>query len=801
MHSRLVSTFALLSLSSILGSCTSTPSEPFAGGHETTGEAERDGERRHRDRDDAVVQPTEPQRAIPECTTHDEACCPNGMPTLSGTPGNDNLSGGSSSQCILGFAGDDTLEAGSAGDWLICGPGQDHCNGDSGPDVIFGGVDRDIIDAGSGHDKVNSGHGDDEIDLGSGADECAAGSGNDEVDGASGDDTIYAGAGNDVVSGGSHSDEIHGNEGDDQLSGESGNDTLIGGPGLDIVQGGSGADIAIIHDVCELVAGESYDGGSGVDTLVTPIDLAALQAMGVTVTGFENIQIQTDICASECGLQAVQSGSDVGIVQLSRPVRTPAEVVARATSFAEALGGAPLTADPGALSWAQRAMAAPGVGAAEQDVFVEQPDLVVSYEPYEDRLTIQNRSLRLQASDLATLTEGTAPDPGIGKPAALQQMESVHRDLVESGLLEGATFHADGARRIVRGFQREDGDPGYAWVQEYIFRLHRYVCGLPVRSSLLELGIDRSGAFTYVSIGDVDIAVVGTTTAMVSETAAAQLLQSRADVETASIPGTNVLSGGLAAYFLDPDLSSASVEPRYVAKITHVNGEFVSRSQVAAVSMLDESPDFEPILPWDGASIRTPTPDGGSCSDDSQCSSGHCYVIPGLTGACGECSNDGDCVAGGCSPPNPFTLTGPTCNDGSPGSGCETDAACQEGLFCGAVGETAAGYTLRTCGECRTDDDCGTQAGVTCNPDFQLVPPRASNKCVDAGTLQNGSTCASEVACASGYCDPFIFYDGSEVGVCGECSEHEDCGPSQTCTQASFGILSGFTGTTCQPIP
>lgn len=249
----------------------------------------------------SVAQPASPHRAIPACDTYDEACCPAGMTVVPGTSGDDNLSGGSSSQCLVGFGGDDQLTAGSAGDYLICGPGVDQCDGDSGPDVIYGGLDRDVIDAGSADDLVDAGEGDNEVDLGSGNDECVSGSGADEIDGESGNDVIQAGAGDDVVKGGTGNDEIHGGFGGDHLQGESGADTLIGGPGLDYVEGGSGNDTVIIHDLCEVVSGETYEGNSGNDTLITPVDVATLEnTYGVTVEDFENVNVVEAPELSEC---------------------------------------------------------------------------------------------------------------------------------------------------------------------------------------------------------------------------------------------------------------------------------------------------------------------------------------------------------------------------------------------------------------------------------------------------------------------------------------------------------------------
>src|SRR5690606_29243607 len=180
-------------------------------------------------------------------------CCPEGLTIIEGGDGSDVLLGGSNPECLVGLDGDDALHAGSDGDVLLGGDGADLLRGGSANDVIAGGPGPDDIDAGSGDDEIRGGAGADVID---------AGSGNDIVDAGSGDDTITGGSGHDII---------------------------VPGPGLDTVIAGGGDDTVIVYDPCELEPGESYAGGSGFDTLVLPVPLHEVEALGVTVMGFEQV--------------------------------------------------------------------------------------------------------------------------------------------------------------------------------------------------------------------------------------------------------------------------------------------------------------------------------------------------------------------------------------------------------------------------------------------------------------------------------------------------------------------------------
>ncbi|ATL25072.1 calcium-binding protein [Streptomyces formicae] len=99
--------------------------------------------------------------------------------TITGTAGDDNLSGTNGDDIICGLAGNDTINAGNGNDTVYPGPGNDVASGDNGNDTL---IDQ------SGTDTLNGNNGDDSIDVqdtvsgdtangGNGVDTCAADAG------------------------------------------------------------------------------------------------------------------------------------------------------------------------------------------------------------------------------------------------------------------------------------------------------------------------------------------------------------------------------------------------------------------------------------------------------------------------------------------------------------------------------------------------------------------------------------------------------------------------------------------------
>lgn len=193
-------------------------------------------------------------------------------------------------------------------------------------------------------------------------------------------------------------------------------------------------------------------------------------------------------------------------------------------------------------------------------------------------------------------------------------------------------------------------------------------------------------------------------------------------------------------------------------------------------------------------------PDGEMCGAPSDCMSGNCYAL-GFAGAwCGPCDEDGDCKEGGCSPPSPFkTPSVSACNDGSLGSGCRSDAACQAGLTCSPAFEIAEIFLeVLTCGACKGDADC--MAGLICAPKFSVPDFNGANVCMAPGSLPQDSYCRLDnggQACASGICSVVEIMGVAKLGACGQCESDADCNGA-ACVPGSFSVVDGtLLGSTC----
>jgi Ca2+-binding RTX toxin-like protein len=117
---------------------------------------------------------------------------------MSGTAGNDNLSGGPSNNTIQGNGGSDSVI------------------GDNGNDRVYGNAGNDTVKGGAGNDFVSGGAGNDWVAGGQGNDTVMGGTGNDIVSGGTGDDLLFGGqvggvaivAEKDILSGGSGRDKF-----------------------------------------------------------------------------------------------------------------------------------------------------------------------------------------------------------------------------------------------------------------------------------------------------------------------------------------------------------------------------------------------------------------------------------------------------------------------------------------------------------------------------------------------------------------------------------------------------------------
>jgi Ca2+-binding RTX toxin-like protein len=184
----------------------------------------------------------------------DDRCCASSIPRINGTVGPDVIAHGGVSSCIRALPGADNVTATSASNVVLGGEGADtvhfgaanRMHGGNGNDHLFGSPGADV------------GFGDDGIDI---------------LNGGAGDDTLFGGPGNDTIDGGDN------------------NDRLLGGPGLDDVRGGNGSDTLVVGSACEIVAGDSLNGGAGTDTVVSPFTAAELAGMGATLVSIERVVV------------------------------------------------------------------------------------------------------------------------------------------------------------------------------------------------------------------------------------------------------------------------------------------------------------------------------------------------------------------------------------------------------------------------------------------------------------------------------------------------------------------------------
>ncbi len=200
--------------------------------------------------------------------------------------------------------GDDQLTGNDLANKLVGNGGKDVIDGGKGEDTLIGGAGDDVLTGGSGADSVDGGNGDDILKLGSAridGEVYDGGAGTDTLDFAgltsdyrvnlqtgdfdlvvgghaatvAGIENVIAGDGDDDLTGNTLANDLTGNDGSDTIDGGAGADTLNGGDGNDDLAGGSGADSVSGGDGDDIlrpgssgiVAGDQFDGGSGIDTL------------------------------------------------------------------------------------------------------------------------------------------------------------------------------------------------------------------------------------------------------------------------------------------------------------------------------------------------------------------------------------------------------------------------------------------------------------------------------------------------------------------------------------------------------
>lgn len=111
-------------------------------------------------------------------------------PTISGTPGNDSITGTKKADVIVTFGGDDQVFAGDGKD-IVCvksgndtvsgGPKADTIIGGTGLDSLFGNTGGDILKGNKNRDRLRGNADDDFLGGGLGKDNCRGGAGRDTL--------------------------------------------------------------------------------------------------------------------------------------------------------------------------------------------------------------------------------------------------------------------------------------------------------------------------------------------------------------------------------------------------------------------------------------------------------------------------------------------------------------------------------------------------------------------------------------------------------------------------------------------
>ena len=182
---------------------------------------------------------------------------------------------------------------------LISGTNEDDVlAGTSGTDVLLGGNGDDLLDGGAGDDLLLGGNGDDTLLGGTGDDLLLGGNGDDVLDGGDGDDLLTGGNGDDVLNGGDGYDLLLGGNGDDFLDGGAGNDWVYAGQGYDVALYSMAGNLSA--DFADIGTRDSYDGGSGFDTLRLALTSGELLLASVQqdIAAFEAFLAQN---ANACG--------------------------------------------------------------------------------------------------------------------------------------------------------------------------------------------------------------------------------------------------------------------------------------------------------------------------------------------------------------------------------------------------------------------------------------------------------------------------------------------------------------------
>jgi uncharacterized repeat protein (TIGR01451 family) len=116
--------------------------------------------------------------------------CSGQAATITGTRGNDLLTGTSGADVVAALGGNDTIVTGRGGDLICAGPGIDRVKGGRGPDTVHGGGSNDRIRGSRGRDQLLGEGGPDRLRGNRGADLLEGGAAFDRCKGGKGRDVL-----------------------------------------------------------------------------------------------------------------------------------------------------------------------------------------------------------------------------------------------------------------------------------------------------------------------------------------------------------------------------------------------------------------------------------------------------------------------------------------------------------------------------------------------------------------------------------------------------------------------------------
>ncbi len=195
-----------------------------------------------------------------------------GVENVTGSVGDDNITGDGNGNNLQGGLGNDTLDGGGSTDSLYGGDGND---------VLiqnYGGP-NEVLDGGAGTDTADWSYSSADwlINLVTGTAKLgstvfATLAAIENVVGASGNDTITGDNGTNVLNGGAGNDLIRAGGASDTVIGGNGNDTVDGGTGVDSLSGGAGDDWYYVDNSLDVI--DETAGNGTADRVLSAVSFA-----------------------------------------------------------------------------------------------------------------------------------------------------------------------------------------------------------------------------------------------------------------------------------------------------------------------------------------------------------------------------------------------------------------------------------------------------------------------------------------------------------------------------------------------